>query len=85
MGLAGRPWRLDDGAEGEAVLRCSGRSCDGMFVDVEIGGTKTVQATVVTTRFSLPPEGARLKAARPPNAHPQYGTDSSIRITPVEL
>ena len=85
MGLAGRPWPIGDADDDAAVLRCSGRSCDGMVVDVELKGTKTVEAAVVATRFGLPPEGARLQAARPPNAHSQYGTDSAVRITPIEL
>ena len=50
-----------------------------------IEGTKTVEAAVVATRFGLPTEGARLQAARPPNAHSQYGTDSAVRVTPIEL
>ena len=84
MGLAERPWPIE-GAEGQAVLRCSGRSCDGMVADVELEGTKPVEAAVIATRFELPPEGARLQAARPHNAHSQYGTDSSVRVSPIEL
>lgn len=84
MGLPGALRRIDAAAE-PAILRCSGRACDGLLVDVDIGDTRSVDASLVAIRFGLPAEGARLQALRPPNAHPQYGTDSSVRVVPVRL
>ena len=69
-------------AKGEpdrALLRCSGRSCDGMVVELLLRDRRPVAADLFATRFGLPPEGALLAAHRPANAQPQYGPDSAIR------
>ncbi len=86
LGLAGKSWPVENDPDGgPAILRCTGRSCDGLVVDIEFEGVKPVEAMLVATRFALPPQGAGLHAARPANAHPQYGPDSSVRITGVML
>lgn len=86
MGLPGNPWRLEPGTTGEpAFLRCSGRACDGLIVDVVLGTLKPIAAQVIATRFALPAQGKPLEALRPPNAHNQYGANSSIRIVPISL
>jgi hypothetical protein len=85
-GLPGAPIGIDEDAEpGPSTVRCSGRACDGLIVEVEIGGTKTVEASLIAATFAFPPQGARLQAIRPANAHPQYGTDSSVRVVPISL
>ncbi len=86
MGLPGALTAIESGSEPEpAIIRCSGRACDGLVVEVELGETKTVEALLIALRFGLPPEGRKLQALRPANAHPQYGTDSSIRVVPISL
>ena len=86
MGLPGALSRIDRDAEpGPSLLRCSGRACDGLIVDVEIGDTRSVDASLIGFRFGLPAEGAKLQALRPRHAHPQYGADSTIRVIPVRL
>ncbi|HEX6218459.1 MAG TPA: hypothetical protein VFZ35_04215, partial [Sphingomicrobium sp.] len=67
------------GKPDKALLRCSGRSCDGMLVELLLADRKPVVADLFASRFALPPQGAPLAARRPADAHPQYGTDSSIR------
>jgi hypothetical protein len=80
LGLPGLPLQLPKNGEPEkATLRCSGRTCDGLQVEVLLGSTAPVRAELFATRFALPAEGRPLAAARPANAHPQYAPDSSIR------
>ncbi|MBA3668837.1 MAG: M20/M25/M40 family metallo-hydrolase [Sphingomonas sp.] len=86
MGLPGAIRAIDNDAEVEPnILRCSGRSCDGLVVDVRLGGRQPVAAKLVTTRFALPAQGASINAMRPPHSHPQYAPNSSIRIADVTL
>ena len=75
-------------AEGEpekALLRCSGRSCEGLVIEALLADRAKVTADLIATRFSLPPEGAPLAAKRPATAHPQYGPDSSIRLRTIRF
>jgi len=75
-------------AQGEpkkAMLRCSGRSCDGFVIEAVLGDSKPVEAELFSTRFSLPPEGQPLVAARPKDAIPQYSPDSTITMRRIRL
>ncbi len=83
LGLPGRPAALP-AADGEpAVIRCSGRGCDGLELEAVLGSTVPVEAMIIATRFQLPPHGHKLAALRPANAHPQYGPDSSVRVSRI--
>jgi hypothetical protein len=66
-------------------LRCAGRACDGAEIDLMIGGNRPVDFTIVGARSGLPPQAAPLVRARPGNARPQYGPDSTIAIGRVRL
>jgi len=85
----GRPGQLEripaEGDPGKAVLRCSGRSCNGFVAEVVLADRKAVQAEIIATRFALPPEGRALQAARPVNAQPQYAPDSTIALTRMKF
>ena len=84
MGLPGRMRSIPRDAEpGPAFLRCTGRSCDGLILEVRLADRKKVKAELIGTRFGLPDEGKPLAAARPANTHPQYAPDSNIRIRGV--
>ena len=84
MGLPGRTRLIPRDAEPEpAFLRCSGRACDGLVLEIRLGGREKVKAELIGTRFGLPVEGKVLAAARPARTHPQYTPDSSIRIRGV--
>ena len=86
MGLPGRPRKIDEQADkGPSFIRCSGRSCDGLVVDVVLGSAKPVTAMLVVQRFGPPREAAPLLAARPGHAHPQYAPDSQVRVRAVKL
>ena len=84
MGLPGKLRSLPRDAEpGPSFLRCTGRACDGLELEVRLADRKPVKAEVIGARFGLPAEGQPLAAARPANAHQQYAPDSSIRIRGV--
>jgi hypothetical protein len=75
-------------AEGDpqkALLRCTGRSCDGLQIEVLFGDRQPVTAELFATRFGLPPEGIKLEAARPANAQPQYAPDETITRATTRL
>jgi hypothetical protein len=67
------------------LLRCTGRSCEGLEIEVVLADTRSVQAELFSTRFGLPPEGQPLAAARPRNAIPQYSPDQTITMGRIKL
>ena len=86
MGLPGKLRSIDAKIDkGPSILRCTGRRCDGMVVEVVLGTTKPVLAMLVATRFVPPPEAAPLIAAMPRNSQPQYGPHSQTRVRAVRL
>jgi len=66
-------------------LRCAGRACDGVMLDLLIGSAEPVEFAIVGTRSGLPPAAAALVAARHAHARPQYGTDATIAIGRLRL
>lgn len=86
MGLPGRSNPIDPKAEkGPSILRCSGRACDGMAVEIVLGSVRPVSVMLVAHRFAPPPAAAPLLAARPRHAQPQYSPDSQVRVRSVRL
>ena len=85
----GRPGQLrpiDRVAEDmKSALGCAGRSCDGMEFAVVLGTRKPVEATIISQRFSPPPDAAPLIAAAPRWSHPQYAPHGAIRVTGTTL
>ncbi|MGQ0589575.1 MAG: M20/M25/M40 family metallo-hydrolase [Sphingosinicella sp.] len=77
--------RMGAGPEERAIWRCIGRSCDGATVDVVVTRADPVELIVVGSRSGLPAEASPLVAARPANARPQYGADSTIAIDRLRL
>jgi hypothetical protein len=73
------------GAKEAPVLRCHGRSCDGLEVALLVAGTAPLDATIVGSRSGLPPEGAALVRARPAAAQPQYVPDTTLAVGRVRL
>lgn len=72
-------------ADDRWIVRCVGRSCDGAMFDILARGRAPSEFTIVGTRSGLPPAAAPLLRARPTNARPQYGTDSTIAFARVRL
>ena len=86
MGLPGKLNSIDAKAEdGPSILRCTGRRCDGLEVEIVLGTEKPVLAMLVATRFVPPPEAAPLISAMPRHAQPQYGPPSQTRVRAVRL
>ena len=85
----GRPGQMEPipskGEPEKAVLRCSGRSCEGFVAEVVLADRKPVEVEVIATRFGLPPEGRPLAAARPAKSHPQYAPDSTVSLVGVKF
>ncbi|HEY0326934.1 MAG TPA: M20/M25/M40 family metallo-hydrolase, partial [Allosphingosinicella sp.] len=85
-GFPGQALPLGRGDEDSPkFVRCVGRSCDGMRLELLIAGTEPVEAQLIGTRAGLPREAQPLVAARPTNSRPQYGPDSTIAIARVRL
>ena len=86
MGLPNRMRTIGKDADtGPSFIRCAGRGCDGLEVEVLLGTTRPVVAMLVAQRFGPPPEAAPLLKQRPRAAHPQYSPDSQVRIGAVRL
>lgn len=86
LGLPGQPEPIPATGEPEKpLLRCTGRNCNGFVVEAVLADRRPIQAELISYRFSLPPEGRSLAAARPKNAIPQYAPDSTITMTRVRL
>jgi hypothetical protein len=86
LGLPGVPEPLPTVGEPEKpLLRCTGRSCNGLVIEAVLSDRRPLQAELLSYRFALPPEGRSLAAARPKNAIPQYAPDSTITMTRVKL
>jgi hypothetical protein len=86
MATGGSERRFGKGAKDAATyIRCQGRSCDGLVIDLLIGHTKPVVLTVSGIRSGLPAEAAALLAARPANAAPQYSPDQTIGVTRTRI
>ena len=82
----GRAMRFGGGREkDDFVLRCLGRSCDGMRIELLLAGKAPVEATVVGIRSGLPAAAAPLVRARPPLSAPQYSPDSTIAVDKVRF
>ena len=86
MGLAGDPQTIPKSAGKDfSLLRCAGRSCDGLKVELRFADRRLVNAELIGTAFALPPQAAPLVAARPASLIPHYAPNSSVRIVPVKL
>ena len=86
LGLAGAAQPIPEHGEPEqAGLRCTGRSCEGLQVEVVLGDRRPLDVELFSTRFGLPREGRPLEAARPANAIPQYAPDQTITRVRVGL
>jgi hypothetical protein len=86
LGLPGRPEAIpQNGEPPKAMLRCTGRSCEGLVIEAMLGDRKPVEAELLSYRFGLPAEGQPLQAARPRDAIPQYAPDSTIALNRIKL
>jgi hypothetical protein len=66
-------------------LRCNGRACDGLVVELLLGSRASATAKLIGIRFGLPEAGRPLVAARPALAAPQYSPDAIISVVDLRL
>jgi hypothetical protein len=86
LGLPGSPLQIPATGEPEkALLRCSGRSCEGLQIEVLLGDRKPLTAEIFAARFALPPQARPLVAARPRDSQPQYSPDQTITRSLIRL
>lgn len=86
LGLPGSPLRVPPSGEPDKpLLRCSGRSCEGLQIEVLLGDMRPLTAELFSTRFALPLQAAPLVSARPSNAQPQYSPDQTVTRSLVRL
>jgi hypothetical protein len=67
------------------TISCTGRSCDGAELMMDIGSAKPVIFTIVGSRNGLPASADGLVQARPKFARPQYTPDETVTIARVKL
>jgi hypothetical protein len=86
LGLAGAAVPIPvNKSPDKALLRCTGRACEGLTIEVVLGDRRPIEAELFSTRFGLPPEARPLLMARPSSAIPQYSPDQSITRSIVRL
>ena len=73
------------GEPDKALLRCAGRSCNGLVIEAVLGDRSPVIAELFATRYALPPQGARAGGRPARNAIPQYSPDQTITMTRIRL
>jgi hypothetical protein len=82
----GRTARFGRGsAKDDFVLRCLGRSCDGLEIELLLAAKAPVEATAIGIRSGLPPAATPLVRARPALSAPQYSADSTIAVGRLQL
>jgi hypothetical protein len=82
-GASGRRFP-EGGAKDGYALRCRGRSCDGLVVEI-LAGAKPVPLTITGMRYGLPASARPLVEARPAKAAPQYSPDATISVDRLTL
>jgi hypothetical protein len=72
-------------SSGKFTISCTGRSCDGLELAIDLESASPVAFTLVGARNGLPPSAAPLVAGRPHFARPQYVPDETLEISHVKL
>jgi hypothetical protein len=75
----------DEHSSGKYIISCTGRSCDGAELTIDLDDARPVDFTVVGARNGLPPSAESLLRARPRFARPQYVPDETLAVTHVKL
>ena len=85
-GVAGfiRPIASED-SSGRFTIACTGRSCDGQELDIDLASAAPVRFTIVGSRNGLLPSAAPLVRGRPQFARPQYTPDETVTVAHVKL
>jgi hypothetical protein len=85
-GIVGYVRPIDDGdSSGKFTISCTGRSCDGTELMIDLLSPKPVEFTIVGASNGLPPTAASLVRGRPGFARPQYTPDETLTISHLKL
>jgi len=79
-----RPIASSD-SSGKFTISCTGRSCDGLELAIDLDNPSPVDFTLVGSSNGLPATATPLVRARPSFARPQYVPDETLQIAHVEL
>jgi hypothetical protein len=85
LAMRARDTSRNYGEGGEAVLRCHGRSCDGVVFELLIGGTAPVDASLIGSRSGLPAQLQEVARSRRSTSQPQYVPDTSYALDRIKL
>jgi hypothetical protein len=72
-------------SSGKFTISCTGRSCDGLELAIDLDSQAPVVFTLVGARNGLPATAGPLIHARPDFARPQYVPDETLQIARVKL
>ena len=75
----------NDDSDGNFTISCTGRSCDGAELMIDLLNAKAVAVTVIGSRNGVPTTAAPLLRARPAFARPQYTPDETVTVQHVKL
>jgi hypothetical protein len=85
-GSAGFVRSIGDGdSDGNFTISCTGRSCDGAELTIDLLSAKPVAVTIIGSRNGLPATAAALLRGRPAFARPQYTPDETVTIQHIKL
>jgi hypothetical protein len=84
-GVAGYVRPIDLKAKGKYQLVCSGRSCDGLTMQLTTAAPKPLKFMLIGSRSGLPAAAQPLIAGRPKFARPQYLPDETVTISKISL
>ena len=85
-GVGGFVRSLESGdSDGNFTISCTGRSCDGAELAIDLYNPKPVTFTVVASRNGLPASAAPLIRGRPAFARPQYTPDETVTVSHIKL
>jgi peptidase M28-like protein len=79
-----RPIASSD-SSGKFTISCTGRSCDGLELVIDLDDPAPVDFTLVSSSNGLPSAAQPLIRARPAFARPQYVPDETLQIARVKL
>ena len=87
ISVAGKalPVAVEEAGSEAFFLRCYGRTCDGLEVELELTGAEPVEVLVVDYSLGLPEAGAALLQARPATAVPYQEGDLTVVWRRVEF
>ena len=75
----------DSASEDKFTITCTGRSCDGTVLRIDLGTAKPVAFTVIGARNGLPRAAAQLVSWRPRFARPQYTPDETVAFAKIKV